>query len=173
MTFNYEVKGEVKIIAEHYTDEVMSAQEVKSETNSPALNTLFKVRETELIDSGKKKEFHSAVAKLLYLAKRTTPDILTAVSFLTTRVNKPDIDDWNKLQRVLKYINGTKDLRIILRPDKKKVGINAYFDASYGVHEDGKSHSGLYIALGEGPILSAQPRKGLSLNHQPKPNLLV
>jgi hypothetical protein len=152
MTFNYEIKGEVKITAEHYTDEIISTHNVKGEANSPALNSLFEIREVDLIDDEKKKEFHSVVAKLLYLAKRTRPDILTAVSFLTTRVNKPNVDDWNKIQRVLKYINGTKDLGIILRPNKKGMNINAYFDASYGVHEDGKSHSGLFIALGEGPI---------------------
>jgi hypothetical protein len=152
MTFNYEIKGEVKITAEYYTDEIISMHNVKGEASSPAMNSLFEIRDVALIDYEKKKEFHSVVAKLLYLAKRTRPDILTAVSFLTTRVNKPNIDDWNKVQRVLKYINGTKDLGIILRPNKKEMNINAYFDASYGVHEDGKSHSGLFIALGEGPI---------------------
>jgi hypothetical protein len=39
-----------------------------------------------------------------------------------------------------------------LRPSKKGMNINAHFDASCGVHEDGKSHSGVFIALGEGPI---------------------
>jgi hypothetical protein len=34
------------------------------------------------------------VAKLLFLAKRARPDILTAVSFLCTRVKKPDVDDY-------------------------------------------------------------------------------
>jgi hypothetical protein len=152
MTFNYEVKAEVKITAEHYTEEVMLSHEVKGTANTPALNTLFETRKVELLGFEKKKEFHSAVAKLLYLAKRTRPDILTAVSFLTTRVTQPDIDDWSKLERVFKYINGTKDLGIILKPSGKNMDINAYFDASYGVHGDGKSHSGLYVALGEGPI---------------------
>jgi hypothetical protein len=152
MTFNYEIKGEVKITAEHYTEEIMSAHEVKGQANTPALGTLFETRKVEFLGYDKKKEFHSAVAQLPYIAKRTRPDILTAVSFLSTRVNQPDIDDWSKLERVLKYINGTRDLGIILKPNGKNMDINAYFDASYGVHEDGKSHSGLYIALGEGPI---------------------
>jgi hypothetical protein len=44
----------------------------------------------DLIDEEKKKEFHSVGAKLLYLA-----EILTAGSFLTTRVSKPNVDGWN------------------------------------------------------------------------------
>jgi hypothetical protein len=66
---------------------------MKGIPNSPAANTLFEVRDVELLDDEKKKEFHSTVAQLLYLSKRTRPNILTAVSFLTTRVQKPNIDD--------------------------------------------------------------------------------
>lgn len=38
--------------------------------------------------------FHHLTAKLLYLAKRTRPDLQAAVSFLTMRVLVPDVDDW-------------------------------------------------------------------------------
>ena len=89
---------------------------------------------------------------LLYLAKRTRPDILLPVSFLTTRVQAPDEDDWNKLQRVLRYLNGTQDLGICLRADCP-TNVTAHIDASYGVHIDGKSHSGMFVSLGSGPIL--------------------
>ena len=30
--------------------------------------------------------------------------------------------------------------------------IRAYIDASYGIHHDRKSHAGLYLTLGGGPI---------------------
>jgi hypothetical protein len=45
--------------------------------------------------------------QLLFTANRARRDIQTAVSFLATRVKAPDEDDWGKLIRVLKYINGT------------------------------------------------------------------
>ena len=32
------------------------------------------------------------------------------------------------------------------------INVLAFADASYGIHSDGKSHSGLVITLGEGPI---------------------
>ena len=31
--------------------------------------------------------------------------------------------------------------------------LQAYSDASYGIHADAKSHTGLYLTLGRGPIL--------------------
>ena len=81
---------------------------------------------------------------LTNLAKRVRPDILLAVSFLTTRVQSPDLDDAHKLQRLLKYINGSQTLGVILRAESP-LKIHAYIDASYGVHKDGKRHSSLEI----------------------------
>ncbi len=51
------------------------------------------------------------------MATRVRLDIQTAVAFLTTRVKSPDIDDWGKLKRVLKYLNGTKYLKLRLCVD--------------------------------------------------------
>ena len=47
--------------------------------NAPKLDPLCPTDEA-------KEHFHSLTAKLLYLSKRTRPDILVAVSFLTSRV---------------------------------------------------------------------------------------
>jgi hypothetical protein len=58
--------------------------------------------------------FHATVAKLLFIAKRARPDILLAISFLTTRVKEPDEDDWGKLKRVLGYLSGTPDIYLTL-----------------------------------------------------------
>jgi hypothetical protein len=41
--------------------------------------------------------------------KKSRPDILLAVSFLTTRVKDPDRDGWNKMFRVMGYLSETID----------------------------------------------------------------
>ena len=61
--------------------------------------------------------FHHATAQLLFLSARARRDIQTAVAFLTTRVKKPDEDDWGKLRRVLKYLKGTKHMKLTLSVD--------------------------------------------------------
>ena len=89
--------------------------------------------------------FHSYVAKMLYVAKRVRPDCLTAVSFLSTRVQAPDLDDLAKLRRLLGYLLSTQTRGIVLRiGDSMSVStVSVYADASYGVHSDsGKSHTG-------------------------------
>ncbi len=37
---------------------------------------------------------------------------------------------------------------------KNQLRLYAYADASFGVHEDGRSHGGTFISYGRGPILS-------------------
>ena len=85
---------------------------------------------------------------------RCRPDILLPVIFLTSRVTKATREDDKKLSRVLKYLNGTADLGITLGADKDgNLRIHTYADASFGVHPDTKSQSGILISLGKGGIL--------------------
>jgi hypothetical protein len=68
--------------------------------------------------------FHHTVYQLLFAANRARHDILTAVSFLTTWVKASDQDDWGKLVRVLKYLNGTQYMKLILSADEMKFTIH-------------------------------------------------
>ena len=67
-------------------------------------------------------------------------------------MQNPNKADFNKLLHVLKYLNGTKDKHLILSADKD-MKIKAYVDASWGTHVDGKSHTGIYVTIGTGPII--------------------
>jgi CMP-N-acetylneuraminic acid synthetase len=82
------------------------------------------------------------VAKLLYLAKRVRPDILTAVSFLCTKVTKPTTEDQQKLSRVMGYLKQSVDYEYIIQPTKP-LRVIAYVDAAFATHDDSKSHSGV------------------------------
>ena len=93
--------------------------------------------------------------RIMFYAIRVRPDILCTVNFLSTRtrLGTATQDDKEKLIRLLKYIKQTSADKIILGGDtKNNIRIFAYADASYGVHMDGKSHTGLVITLGRGPI---------------------
>jgi hypothetical protein len=119
---------------------------------------LFEVHDAAPLSDAERERFQSAVAKLLFLSKRVRPDILTAVSFLTTRVQTPDEDDLKKLGRVLKYLNMTKDLCMVLAPSCIDE-VDIYVDASYGTHPDGKSHTGRVISLGKCAPVAASSTK--------------
>ena len=70
--------------------------------------------------------FHRIVAMILYLSKRSRPELLTAISYLATRVTKCDSDDVDKLIRPIRYIRGTREMGLVLRPGAS--GITDHFN---------------------------------------------
>ena len=89
------------------------------------------------------------VAKLSYLAKRAKPECLTAVAYLATRVTRCTTDDVDKLKRLLKYVAATRERGVVFRPGSLGICVRVFIDAAYGVHADGKSHTGSCIVIGE------------------------
>ena len=87
----------------------------------------------------------------MFLGKRARPDILMGISFLSTRVLKPTEEDWKKLNRIMSYLNNTKDIVLCLEADNEQK-LQWYVDASFGTHKDMKSHTGSMFTLGKGAI---------------------
>jgi hypothetical protein len=105
---------------------------------TPAHDKLFETRdekEARKLSEEQALAFHHSVAQLLFMATRARQDIQTAVAFLTTRVKSPDEDNWGKLKRVLKYLNGTRYLKLRLTVESLGV-LKWYVDGSHNVHWD-------------------------------------
>jgi hypothetical protein len=123
---------------------------MKGTSTTPAPAHLFAVdRDCEKPKDDERVIFHHLTAKILYLAKKTRPDLLTAVSFLSTRMLAPDKDDWKKLGRCLRYLRDNVTLAHTLEADGTGV-VRWWVDASYGVHLDLHSHTGATLSLGKG-----------------------
>ena len=101
MTFNFEKTGRVKITMEGFVKELLEeCKKIIGVSPTPAKPDLFMIKPDNtdpLLTSSAREYFHSITAKLLYLSKRTRPDILTSVAFLTKRVTKPHMEDMKKL----------------------------------------------------------------------------
>ena len=129
---------------------------------TPASSYLFSVRESlPKLSEEKADNFHSVVAMLLFISRRCRLDIQTAVGFLTTRVSCPDLDDWNKLKRLLQYLRGIIDLVLTLGVDDL-LSMCTWVDVSYRVHSDCKSHTGGAISWGWGVLLTMCKKKKLN-----------
>ena len=100
-------------------------------------------------------------AKLLFIAKRGRPDILGAVSFLTTRVKCPDEDDYKKLARVIRYLRQTLNIVLTLESDKTHI-VKWWIDASFAVHGDMRSHTGATMAMGKGSLYLTSTRQKIN-----------
>jgi hypothetical protein len=173
MTWDYTNDNQCKITMIGYTTDLLQEANVSGTISSPASDHLFTINpDAPPLDQAAKERYHSLVAKLLYLGKRTRPDILLPVSFLATRVQCPDDDDVKKLNRVFRYLNDTPTLGIILSASSTPQAI-AYIDASYGVHSDYKSHSGLMLSLGAGPIDASSTRQKINTKSSAEAELIA
>ena len=123
---------------------------MKGESFTPSEHHFFDIAEDSTkISQADADLFQQFVAQLLYLSKRARPDIQLAVSLLCTRVRGPDTYDYKKLVMVMKYIQGTIGLTLILSIDKSG-NIKWYVDASFAFHKDMRSHTGGLMTMGKG-----------------------
>ncbi len=117
---------------------------------------LFDIRDKKdrkLLDKERAMVFHHTTAQLLFMATRARRDIQMTVAFLTTRVKSPDKDNWGKLKGVLRYLNGTKYLKLSINVNDLGI-LKWYVDGAHNVHWDCKGHAGAMFNLGEGAVAS-------------------
>ena len=158
----------VSITTPEYIDGAIEVFEevdkLKGTVKSPATKNLFIVDENSMPLTKKRHDiFHSVVASLLWIMKRSRPDIETAISFLCTRVSCSTDEDWEKLKRVLTFLSQTKkDKRIIGAKNLHEIA--TWIDASYAVHPNMRGHTGGAISLGNGIIHARAGKQKLYVN---------
>ena len=141
--------------------------------STPAVVHLFEVDENcaKLIEKDR-SIFHSIVAKFLFVSKQARPDILVAVSYLTTRVSKADEDDWKKLKRLLQYLRSTIKLKMTLSVDSMS-SVKWWVDASYGVHNDVRNHIGGCMMIGRGALFRKSSKQKLNSKSSTETELIA
>ena len=151
MTFDFNKTGLVEVSMAGYVADCLKTYNVTKSAGSPGGADLFDIDvNSPKLSKADTEIFHSRVAKLLYLAKRTRPDLLLAIAFLTTRVQCSTLSDMKKLDRVLAYLNATPEQMLTLGAGKGPLCLHAFIDASYAPHADAKSHSGANMGFGIG-----------------------
>jgi hypothetical protein len=105
--------------------------------------------------------FHTVTAQGLFACKRARPDISPAIAYLATRVRAPNQDDWDKLVRMMKYLQQTSKDCLTLKADGTG-DLKWYVDASFAVHPDMRSHTGATMTMGAGAITSISRKQGMN-----------
>lgn len=144
--------GEMCLSCKKYIQDIIHDRKLKKYA-TPALDDLFKHEEDdEKLSKEEAEDFHSMIAKMLYISVRIRVDILLAAAYLATRVSCPTRRDGEKLLRVLGYLSAKPHVEVRINGNSLPT-IEAYVDASFGSHVNKKSHTGIFVTLGEGPIL--------------------
>jgi len=161
MNLDFSTPGEISIDMIPYINKIIKAfpEKITGVQSTPASDHLFQVRptsEAKFLPEDQARAYHHTTAQLLFLS-RVRRDIQTTVAFLTTRVKRPDEDDWGKLKRVLKYLHSTRLLKLTLRADSLS-NIIWYVDASHQLHDDCKGHTGSILTFGKGAVTSSSTK---------------
>ena len=175
MTIDFSEDGKVKFSMIDYVQKMLDSlpEDMGGESITPASNHLFEVNpEAVRLDEATSELFHHNTAKLLFLCKRARPDTQTAVAFLCTRVQGPDVDDYQKLRRVMRYLRATKLMPLVLEADTTNV-IKWWADASYAVHVDMRSHTGGCLTMGEGIIYGTSFKQKLTTKSSTEAELVA
>ncbi|POM67045.1 Pol Polyprotein [Phytophthora palmivora] len=97
------------------------------------------------------KDFQSLVGSLLWISRCTRPDIAFAVHKATQRTHVPTASDWKLAKRVLRYLAGTKSLKLRMRGDgdvDQPLRVVGYSDADSAADKaDRKSTTGGLVTV--------------------------
>jgi hypothetical protein len=147
----------VKGMIETFPEQLKSTQT----SHVPATDDLFAAGDGKLLEKERKELFHTIVAKGLFLSKRARPDIHLTIAVLCTRVKNPNEDDWRKLTKLIKYLNGTRNDKLVLSADDLRC-LKWYVDASFTVHPDYKSNTGGMLTFGNGAVQTVSRKQKLN-----------
>ena len=165
MVLDFSQKGTVIVdMCEYVADmieESMLLPGPKDIDPTPAAEDLFAEGIGGSLDKTKADLYHRISAKGIYVCKRARPDIHLTISSLCTRVRAPIQDDWKKMSRMIRYLNGTRQDKLYLTADNLHI-LKWHVDASFAVHPDFKSHTGGVMTYGGGAVQSLSSKQKLN-----------
>ena len=145
---NISKEGSTLYISQHgYIQNIIDAHPPDRVYKTPCTEDLFNRPMSEVNSpSVDVTSYLSPLMKLMFLGTRTRPDIITSVCGLATKCRDPNEADQKRINRIVGYLAGTKDLRIEIKV--LSLDLHAYFDASFAVYKDMKGVDGILITLG-------------------------
>lgn len=91
-----------------------------------------------LSGEGPDVEYMSLVGSVLYAAMVTRPDIAVAVQMLSRHLQNPSAEDWVAAKRVLRYLQGTRELSILYSGERANAGNRQYSEPVLVGYSDSK-----------------------------------
>ena len=138
----------------------------------PLTEGLFTTNDSPRLDRQRHQDFHTWVAKALFLCMWGRPDIQPTVAFLTTRVKEPTEEDWYKLIWMLRFLERTQEDILTITPETLNI-VRFSVDASFAVHPDMRSHSGMSMSMGKGSILNSSKKQKINTRSSTEAELVA
>ena len=94
-----------------------------------------------------------------------------ASAFLTYQVKYPYGGNWGKMNIVLKYLKGTRHMKLTLLVESVSM-IRWWVYASYNAHDECKGHTGAMMSIGKRDVLSRTMKQKLNMRSSTEGELL-
>lgn len=92
--------------------------------------------------------YRELIGCLMYLMMGTRPDLCFIVGYLSRFQDAANTEHWNQAKRVLRYVQGTRNVELVYRCSQNNVPITGFVDADYANDvEDRKSISGFLLKV--------------------------
>jgi hypothetical protein len=124
----------------------LDGEEIKGRQNKPNVRTVPALTTVPLTDhkdstdhNQKDFDYRHVIGKLLYLEKSTRPDISCAVHQCARHCANPKIQHTAAVERIGRYLLGTKDKGLIMRPNQE--GMECWVDAAHASEWNNKTAS--------------------------------
>lgn len=107
----------------------------------------------------------NVIGCLMYIMLCTRPDLSTSVNILSRYTNKNNKELWKCLKRVLRYLKGTSDLKLIYKRCEYNQILTGYVDSDWGGNDtnDRKSTTGYIFKLFEKCTITWNTKKQQSV----------
>jgi len=103
-----------------------------------------------------KTKYESAIGSLIYLSRCTRPDIAFAVQKASRRSENPNVSDWNKVVKIIKYLKHHKDYKITYNGEGE---INTFVDADFAGDLNDRKSTSSYYSNGKKSYVGVQENK--------------
>ena len=153
--------GNIDLDCEDVFTEMLKDYKIQNKSIYPAGRGLFNIRGNgTALSEAQRSEYLSRIMKIQYYAKKVRVDLLPTLAFLRTRVSVATTEDWDKLTRLLYYINETKSQRMSFKKGGSMLP-EVSVDTSHGTHSDRKGHTGIIARLGNSTIYVSSTKQKL------------
>ncbi|SOV06685.1 uncharacterized protein UDID_17577 [Ustilago sp. UG-2017a] len=113
-----------------YIDQVL-AKHLDKRTK-PTMVPMQSIPEGTLVASAaQQKEYPVIVGKLLWVANSTRPDLSLTVGILARHMREPSQEHYQAAQRVLRYLESTKQVGLVYRASESQEPLVAHSDANW------------------------------------------
>lgn len=146
--------GKVSLSQANFINKILcefGLQDSKACTSPLPMSKTCESNNDEKVDS---TMYRSAVGSILYVSNNTRPDLSYAVHKVSQNNQCPTESNWRSVKHLLRYINGTKELKLVYQKTGKPVEV--YCDADWGGSgcvEERRSISGIVIFLAGAAII--------------------